>query len=172
MQPYTYIFTFYTTIRTVFFFLVQYAISRKVFKTGWNIIDFDFMISYSLSSPFLLMFTCLFILLFRSIFDICLNDTNTCNAEETKMPRPFSIPSRSDFLVRSAVLGIDSHTQWQAVRIRIWWLLQRSTNLDLHCLQRQGMFGFSRTRVTRYTCWYSVKTLIVVNYDITRKWIL
>ena len=41
MQPYTYIFTFYTTIRTVF--LVKDAISRKVFKTGKNIIGFEFL---------------------------------------------------------------------------------------------------------------------------------
>ena len=106
----------------------------------------DIMISYSHSSPFLLMFPCLFILFFRNISDICLNDTNSCHAEETKMSRPFPIPWRSVFLVRSEVLGMCSHTQWQAVRIVIRWLLQRPTNLDLHCLQRQGMFGFSRTR--------------------------
>ena len=71
----------------------------------------DFMISFSHSSPFLLMFPCFFILLFRNICDICLNDTNSCHAEETKMPRPFSIPMRSDFLVRSAILGMGSHAQ-------------------------------------------------------------
>ena len=71
----------------------------------------DFMIYYSHSLPFLLMFPCLFILLFKNISDICLNDSNSCHAEKTKMPRPFSIPRRSDFLVRSAVLGMDSHTQ-------------------------------------------------------------
>ena len=27
------------------------------------------------------------------------------------------------------------------------WLLQKPTDLDLHCLQRQGISGFSRTRV-------------------------
>ena len=27
------------------------------------------------------------------------------------------------------------------------WLLQKPTVLDLHCLQRQGILGFSRTRV-------------------------
>ena len=27
------------------------------------------------------------------------------------------------------------------------WLLQKPTDLDLHCLQRKGISGFSRTRV-------------------------
>ena len=27
------------------------------------------------------------------------------------------------------------------------WLLQKTTDLDLQCLQRQGISGFSRTRV-------------------------
>ena len=27
------------------------------------------------------------------------------------------------------------------------WLLQKTTDLDLHCLQRQSISGFSRTRV-------------------------
>ena len=30
---------------------------------------------------------------------------------------------------------------------KICWLLQKPTDLDLHCLQRQGISGFSRTRV-------------------------
>ena len=29
----------------------------------------------------------------------------------------------------------------------ISWLLQKPADLDLHCLQRQGISGFSRTRV-------------------------
>ena len=31
--------------------------------------------------------------------------------------------------------------------IQISWLLQKPTDLDLRCLQRQGISGFSRTRV-------------------------
>ena len=31
--------------------------------------------------------------------------------------------------------------------IQISWLLQKPTDLDLHCLQRQDIYGFSRTRV-------------------------
>ena len=33
------------------------------------------------------------------------------------------------------------------MQIQISWLLQKPTDLDLHCLQRQGIPGFSRTRV-------------------------
>ena len=33
------------------------------------------------------------------------------------------------------------------MQIQIRWLLQKPSDLDLHCLQRQGISGFSRTRV-------------------------
>ena len=33
------------------------------------------------------------------------------------------------------------------MQIQISWLLQKPTELDLHCLQRQSISGFSRTRV-------------------------
>ena len=33
------------------------------------------------------------------------------------------------------------------MQIQISWLLQKPADLDLHCLQRQGISGFSRTRV-------------------------
>ena len=36
------------------------------------------------------------------------------------------------------------------MKIQISWLLQKPTDLDLHRLQRQGISGFSRTRVQRY----------------------
>ena len=35
------------------------------------------------------------------------------------------------------------------MQIRISWLLKKPTDLDLHCLQRQGISGFSRTRVNK-----------------------
>ena len=41
------------------------------------------------------------------------------------------------------------------MQIQISWLLQKPTDLDLHCLQMQGISGFSRTRVKskiKYTC--------------------
>ena len=42
----------------------------------------------------------------------------------------------------------NSHSEWQTVQIQFSWLLQKPTDLDLHCLQRQGISGFSMTRVT------------------------
>ena len=38
----------------------------------------------------------------------------------------------------------------KTVQIQISWPLQKPTDLDLHCLQRQGISGFSRTRVNKY----------------------
>ena len=35
------------------------------------------------------------------------------------------------------------------MQIQISWLLQKPTDLDLHCLQRQGISWFSRTRVKK-----------------------
>ena len=35
------------------------------------------------------------------------------------------------------------------MQIQISWLLQKPTDLDLHCLQRQGISGFSRTTVKK-----------------------
>ena len=61
------------------------------------------------------------------------------------MPRPLLIFSQSDYLIR--IVAINSHTKWQIVQIQISWLLQKPTDLDLHCLHRQGISWFSRTRV-------------------------
>ena len=61
------------------------------------------------------------------------------------MPRPFLIFSQSDVLIQT--VDTNTHTQWQTVQIQISWLLQKPTNLDLHCLQRQDISRFSRTRV-------------------------
>ena len=70
---------------------------------------------------------------------------NPCPAELIKMPRPLLIFSQSDNLIQ--IVAIKSHTYWQTVPIQISWLLKKPTDLDLHCLQRQGISGFSRTRV-------------------------
>ena len=37
------------------------------------------------------------------------------------------------------------------MQIQISWLLKKPTDLDLHCLQRQGISGFSMTRVNELT---------------------
>ena len=42
---------------------------------------------------------------------------------------------------------INSCIEWQTVQIQISWLLQKPTDLDLHCLQRQDISGFSKTRI-------------------------
>ena len=72
---------------------------------------------------------------------------NPCHAELIKLPCPLLIFSQSDYLIQ--IVDINSHTEWQTVQIQISWLLQKPTDLDLHCLQRQGMSGISRTRVNR-----------------------
>ena len=51
------------------------------------------------------------------------------------------------------------------MQIQISWLLQKPTDLDLHCLQRQGISGFSRTRVKVVVCqnlssWLSLNNVI------------
>ena len=61
------------------------------------------------------------------------------------MPHQLPIFSQSDYLVQ--VVDINSYNEWQTVQIQISWLLQKPTDLDQHCLQRQGISGFSRTRV-------------------------
>ena len=61
------------------------------------------------------------------------------------MPHPLLTFSQSDYLIQ--IVGINSHTQWQTVQIQIGWLLQKPADLDLHCLQRQGISGFIRSRV-------------------------
>ena len=57
---------------------------------------------------------------------------------------PLLIFSQSDYLIQ--IVAISSHTEWQTVQIKIRWLLQKPTDLDLHCLQKQGLSGLSRTR--------------------------
>ena len=55
--------------------------------------------------------------------------------------------SQSDYLILD--FDTNSHTKRQTVQIQIIWLLQKPTDLALHCLQRQGIIGFSRTRVKK-----------------------
>ena len=61
---------------------------------------------------------------------------------------PLLIFSQSDYLIQIFVKNL--HTWWQTVQIQISWLLQKPNDLDLHCLQKQGISGFSRTRVVPY----------------------
>ena len=50
-----------------------------------------------------------------------------------KRPLPLLIFSQSDNLIQ--IVDINSNTEWQTVQIQISWLLQKPTDLDLHCLQ-------------------------------------
>ena len=61
------------------------------------------------------------------------------------LPHPLLIFSQSDYLIQ--IVDINPHTKWQTVQFQVTWLLQKLTDLDLHCFQRQGISGLSRTRV-------------------------
>ena len=50
--------------------------------------------------------------------------------------------SQSDNLIR--IVDTNSNTEWQTVQLQTSWLLKKPTDLDLHCLQRQGISGSSR----------------------------
>ena len=71
------------------------------------------------------------------------------------MPYPLLIFSQSVCLIK--VVDTSSHTKGQTVQIQISWL-QKPTDPDLHCLQRQGVSGFSRTRVN------CLEALIIIFY--------
>ena len=60
-------------------------------------------------------------------------------------PHPLLIFSQSGNLIQN--VDINSYIEWQTVQIQISWLLQKPIALDLHCLQKQGLSVFSRTRV-------------------------
>ena len=87
------------------------------------------------------------------------------------MPHPFQIFSQLDYLIQ--IIDINSHTEWQTVQIQISWLLQKPTDLDLHCLQRQGISGFSRTRdnmiVDSSTC-VSILSSVAVIFLCLQHW--
>ena len=50
------------------------------------------------------------------------------------------------------------------MQIQISWLLQKPTDLDLHCLQKQGISWFSRTRV-KWQYATNIKTLQFEKYN-------
>ena len=51
------------------------------------------------------------------------------------MPRPHLIFSQSGYFIQ--IVAINLHTWCQTVQIQISWLLQKPTDLDLHCLQNR-----------------------------------
>ena len=64
---------------------------------------------------------------------------------QNKLAHPLLIFGQSVYLIQ--VVVTNSNTEWQIVQIQICWLLQKPTDLDLHCLQSQGISGFSRTKL-------------------------
>ena len=70
---------------------------------------------------------------------------NPCHVELIKLPHPLLIFSQSEYLIQ--IVDINSHSEWQTVQIQISWLLQKPTDLDLHCWQMQDVSGLIRTRV-------------------------
>ena len=61
------------------------------------------------------------------------------------MPCSLLIFCQSIYLMQ--IVNANSNTEWQTVRIQISLLLQKSTFLDVQCLQRQGISGFSGVRL-------------------------
>ena len=62
------------------------------------------------------------------------------------MPHPHLISSQKDYLIQ--VFDRNSQIKWQTVQIQISWLLQKPTDLDFHCLLRQGMSCSAREGLT------------------------
>ena len=61
------------------------------------------------------------------------------------MPHPFQIFSQSGYLIQ--VVDINSHTDFANSADPDQLASEKPTDLDLHCLQKQCISGFSRTRV-------------------------
>ena len=63
------------------------------------------------------------------------------------MPHPLLISSQSDYLIR--VFDRNSQIYWQTAQIQISWLLEKPTDLNLHCLLRLGMSCSAREGLIR-----------------------
>ena len=83
------------------------------------------------------------------------------------MSCPLPIFRQSDYLIQ--IVAINSHTYWQTVPIQISWLLQKPTDLDLHCLQMQGISGFSRSRVKMQNV-IKALTVLVCRWSLNVNW--
>ena len=70
-----------------------------------------------------------------------------------------------------------NYIEWQTVQIQIIWLLQKPTDLDLHCLQRQGYLESAGIRVNifllfffqKYWTWYFMQIVSIGNSGKNRK---
>ena len=72
------------------------------------------------------------------------------------MPRPLLISSQLDYLIW--IFDRNSHIYWQTVQIQISWLLQKPTDLDLHCLLWQGMLCSTREELKMVEILYGVSS--------------
>ena len=87
------------------------------------------------------------------------------------MPHSLLIFSQSDYLIQ--IFAINLHSWWQTVQILISWLLQKPTDLDLHCLQNriypgsagQGLRVASEHRVKLVDCWSALNSLVSYTTD-------
>ena len=78
------------------------------------------------------------------------------------MPHPLLISSQSDYLIQ--VFDRNSYIfKWQTVQIQISWLLKKPTDLDLHCLLRQGMSCSAREGLKVRRQWHEFLELIKDN---------
>ena len=63
------------------------------------------------------------------------------------------------------------------MQIQISWLLQKPTDLDLHCLQRKEISGFSRTKVIMVAgvlrplqhCFTRIKKIVLIMTDFVER---
>ena len=73
--------------------------------------------------------------------------------------------SQLDFLIQDADTNL--HTELKTEQVQISRLFQRLTDLDLHCLQRQGILGFRRTRFKVF--WPQNNKTSFVSFDTKNK---
>ena len=65
-----------------------------------------------------------------------------------------------DFCYKFIYLMANSADPDQLASSEASWLLQKPTDLDLHCLQRQGISGFSMIRVKKVSCQLLAKVCV------------
>ena len=76
----------------------------------------------------------------------------------------FIIFSQSDSLIQ--IVDINSDTNWQTEQIQISWLLQKPTDLDLHCLQKQGIIrGSAWQRLLEQMKWFWLNFMHTLNVN-------
>ena len=82
-------------------------------------------------------------------------------AEEIDMPCSFLIFNQSDYMYLIQIVDIKYHTDWQTVQIQISWLRQNPHDLDLYCLQKQGLClaGQGLKSVSKCSCSWVIELI-------------